>query len=109
MGGMLCGLYCIIAVDTQILPTGVSAMANDQQVECLTVGGNVTLTCNSEGFPRPEIIFLKDSVPIIPGSRRVTSIRNDQVRTKCYFVIRDCSRLDHFMWWYKFCFTDPYN
>ena len=61
-------------------------VGGDQQVECLAVGDNVTLTC---GFPRfEEIIFLKDSVPITLESRRVTSIRIDQVQNTSFFPIR---------------------
>ena len=59
-------------------------VGGDQQVECLIVGANVTLTC---GFPRfEEIIFLKDSLPITTESRRVTSIGIDQVQNASYFL-----------------------
>ena len=78
------GIISNIAVEIQLLPS--TMVDGDQQMECLAVGDNVTLTC---GFPHfEEIIFLKDSIPITPESRRVTSIRIHQVQNASFFPIR---------------------
>ena len=41
---------------------------NSQTPACLLEGSSVLFTCVVEGFPHPEIIFRKDSVPIRPGT-----------------------------------------
>ena len=47
---------------------------------CLLEGSSVIFTCVFEGFPHPEIIFRKESVPIMPGvDPRVERVSMDQV------------------------------
>ena len=50
--------------------------------QCLLEGRNVILTCEIFGFPRPEIVFKRDDINIIPGMagfERITNISLDQV------------------------------
>ena len=81
---MLAGLLWpyLLIVAARVLSLTVEEVDGIELPDCLLEGSNVTFTCNIEGFPRPEVIFLKDSVPIVPGERefsRVTSINRDQV------------------------------
>ena len=53
----------------------------DDQVQCLSKGQNVTLTCDIYGFPRLGIVFRRDLM-LIPGGEnfeRITKISSDQV------------------------------
>ena len=74
----LLNLFCYCTVD----PTVISLDRRPQQPDCLLEGSNVVLTCNIDGFPLPDVTFLKDNVTVprpedIP---RITKI-NDQVPT----------------------------
>ena len=49
---------------------------------CLVQSSNVTITCDTNGFPRPTVKFLKGRNPITPGVgafQRVTQTFADQV------------------------------
>ena len=54
----------------------------DQTRDCLQEESDVVFTCNVTGFPHPEVIFLKDSVAIMPGVGKVASISSNQVHMK---------------------------
>lgn len=54
---------------------------------CLLDGSNVTITCNTEGFPFPDIIFLKDTVPIVPGVGDFASVVRTYTDQVCHFTL----------------------
>ncbi len=59
---------------------------------CLLDNSVAQLTCNSTGFPRPNIRFLKGSEPILPGEvgfERFTQTFPDQVYI--YIYIYNCT------------------
>ena len=47
---------------------------------CLLEGSDVVFTCNIEGFPRPNITFIKDSLPIPSSQDRVSILSFDQIQ-----------------------------
>ena len=47
---------------------------------CLLEGGDVVFTCNIEGFPRPNITFTKNSIPLASSQDRITAPYFDQIR-----------------------------
>ena len=52
------------------------------ETSCLLSGSDATVTCNVEGFPRPEIDFLIGGVLVVPGAGsfdRVTRTEADQI------------------------------
>ena len=66
-------------------------MNGPQAPMCLLRDSSVILTCEVDGFPRPDVIFRNGSVPIVPGQpgfERVTSISMDQVC--CLRIAVDC-------------------
>ena len=64
----------------------LSLNVEDTGFQCLFEGRNVILTCEIFGFPRPEIVFSRDDINIIPGMagfERITIISLDQV---CFWL-----------------------
>ena len=61
------------------------AIAGSPGTSCLLSGSNAIITCNVEGFPRPEIDFLIGRVLVVPGAGsfdRVTRTEADQIRVE---------------------------
>ena len=57
-------------------------IAGSPETSCLLSGSDATVTCNVEGFPRPEIDFLIGEVLVVPGAGsfdRVTRTEADQI------------------------------
>ena len=53
---------------------------NDDIAACLLSDSNVTLTCDIVGYSRPEIVFSRASIEIVPGiANRISNISFDQV------------------------------
>ena len=68
-------MYCIVEL------TVLSLTLEPSGPQCLLDRSQVTLTCNIMGFPRPQIIFRRNGVPIVPEQlARVNRARFDQVQ-----------------------------
>ena len=69
-------------VDVQVLGLTLMVEGDNEVLQCLSKGQNVTLTCDIYGFPRLGIVFTRENVTIIPGGenfKRITKISPDQV------------------------------
>ena len=61
---------------------GLTLTLEDDEFKCLSPGQDIILTCDIFGFPRPEIVFSKNGMNILPGREsfmRITNIIPDQV------------------------------
>ena len=74
--------YILLSVPVEVQSLSFEVEAPGGNPQCFLEGSDVTLTCNIVGFPRPEILFRKDSVLIDLGTmifERISSISFDQV------------------------------
>ncbi len=58
------------------------SVIDNPDANCLVQSSNVTITCDTDGFPRPSVKFLKGRNPVTPGEGaflRVTQNFADQV------------------------------
>ena len=69
---------------------GVSLkVTNDSVAQCLLNASEVTITCNVNGFPRPNVMFRRGVTPITPGVDPFSHYRalfTDQVNYVCVCV-----------------------
>ena len=89
---MISGISVTIALHVQNNHTPCSLLVKVQKMslnvedtgfQCLFEGQNVILTCEIFGFPRPEIVFKRDDIIIIPemeSFERITIISLDYGR-----------------------------
>ena len=67
------------------MPTQVAVLNLFVEIKtppCLLEGSSVLFSCDIEGLARPDVVFRKDSLPIIPGREgftRVTRVSRNQV------------------------------
>ena len=67
--------------------TSVSlAVSGDPVAQCMLNTSEVTITCNTNGFPRPTVLFRRGVSEITPGVGPFSDYEplfTDQVRCKC--------------------------
>ena len=64
-------------------------VTNDSVAQCLLNASEVTITCNTNGFPRPNVMFRRGVTPITPGVDPFSHYRalfTDQVNCVCVCV-----------------------
>lgn len=77
-------IYFLYVADIKVQPI----QFGDQMQDCVPEGSDVLLTCNVTGYPLPEVLFLKDSVPIMLEDNRITSISSSQVHPYvCMYIL----------------------
>ena len=68
---MVVTLYFLTIVPVKVLFLDV--LVGPEELPCLVAGSTAFLTCHTMGFPRPQLIFTKNSVNIEQGaSDRIT-------------------------------------
>ena len=73
-------VHPVVAVSISSLSRVVNAPGDLPEPSCLLEGSNVVFTCNIEGFPRPDITFIKDSLSIPLSQDRVSILSFDQIQ-----------------------------
>ena len=73
-------VHPVVAVSISSLSQVVDAPGDLPEPSCLLEGSDVVFTCNIEGFPRPKITFIKDSLPIPSSQDRVSILSFDQIQ-----------------------------
>ena len=82
-------IVTIVTVAAQVL----SFEFENDELSCMTSGTSALMTCHTVGYPRPTVVFTKDSIPIIPGVgnfQRYTAVKFDQVLA-CVCIIIMCA------------------
>ena len=74
--------FIIICCAVPVQVRNLSLTVVDSGFQCLFEGRNVILTCDIFGFPRPEIVFKRENMNVLPGMvgfERIINISFDQV------------------------------
>ncbi|XP_064407682.1 hemicentin-2-like [Halichondria panicea] len=82
--GILPGLYITIPVATSDpVSSLILSVADNSDAMCLVNASTVTISCETNGFPRPSVQFLKGQEVITPGQgafQRVSQTFTDQIQ-----------------------------
>lgn len=96
---ILFSFYIFLDCNVSILaeddvPSGFPKILHHPVIKSVEKGGNAVMICQVDGNPPPEVIWLKDSIPIEPDTNRYTLL--DQ--GPCWFML-----LILWLCWWGFC------